>query len=122
MSAMKNLCIMFTPSDLRHSIDRGGAERLSFHHHRMVVFGRRWGAPQQQDEGNGGKRKNHHQLEIIDVADDRSLRLYDVIERCASACGPRTQGVPHDAVVKCVIKCRDMACDGRVIDLIVSYP
>src|ERR1700716_4335112 len=86
----------------------------------MVAFARRWGAPQQQDEGNGGKRKDHHQLEIVDIADDRSLRLYDLIERRASACGPGTQGVLHDAVVEGMIKCRDMAGDGRVIDLIVS--
>src|SRR5712672_2034530 len=86
----------------------------------MVAFARRWSASQQQDEGNRGKRKDHHQLEIVDVADDRSLRLYGLIERRASACGPGTEGVPHDAVVECVIECRDMACDGRVIDLIVS--
>jgi len=86
----------------------------------MVAFARRWGAPQQQDEGNGRERKDHHQLEIVDVADDRSLRLYDLIKRCASACGPGTQGVLHDGVVKGMIECRDMAGDGCVIDLIVS--
>src|SRR5258708_1952826 len=86
----------------------------------MVAFAGRWGAPQQQDEGNGGERKDHHQFEIIDVADDRSLRLYDLIERRASARGPGTQGLPHDTVVERVIECRDMAGDGRVIDLVVS--
>src|SRR5438309_8167450 len=86
----------------------------------MVLFARGWGAPQQQDKGNGGERKDHHQLEIVDVADDRSLRLYDLIERRASACGPGTQGMTHNAVVERVIECRDVACDGRVIDLIVS--
>ena len=65
----------------------------------MVAFARRWGASQQQDEGNRGKRKDHHQFEIIDVADDRGLPLYDLIERRASACGPGTEGEPHDAVV-----------------------
>src|SRR5258705_4186374 len=85
----------------------------------MVVFGG-WGAPQQQDEGNGRERQDHHQLEIVDVADDRGLRLYDLIERRASPGGPGAEGVPHDAAVECVIECRDMACDGRVIDLIVS--
>src|SRR5712672_3873704 len=86
----------------------------------MVAFARRWSASQQQDEGNRGKRKDHHQFEIVDVADDRSLRLYDLIERRASACGPGTQGMTNDAVVERVIECRDVACDGRVIDLIVS--
>src|SRR6266436_2036520 len=86
----------------------------------MVAFARRWSASQQQDEGNRGKRKDHHQFEIVDVADDRSLRLYDLIERRASACGPGTQGMPHDVVVERVIKGRDMAGDRRVIDLIVS--
>src|SRR5712672_2671103 len=86
----------------------------------MVAFARRWSAPQQQDEGNGSKREDHHQFEIINVADDRSLRLYDLIERRASACGPGTQGMTHDAVVERVIECRDVACDGRMIDLIVS--
>src|SRR5258707_1991618 len=86
----------------------------------MVAFTRRWSASQQQDEGNRGKRKDHHQFEIVDVADDRSLRLYDLIERRASACGPGTQSLPHKAVVEGVIEGCDMACDGRVIDLIVS--
>src|SRR5258705_9621353 len=86
----------------------------------MVAFARRWSASQQQDEGNRGKRKDHHQFEIVDVADDRSLRLYDLIERRASACGPGTQSLPHKAVVEGVIEGCDMACDGRVIDLIVS--
>src|ERR1700730_17571330 len=116
----KNLCIVFTPSDPRRSIDLGEAERRSFHHHRMVVFAGRRRASQQQDEGNGGKRKDHHQLEIVDVADDGSLRLDGLIERRASACGPGTQSLPHNAVVEGVIEGCDMAGDGRVIDLIVS--
>src|SRR5712672_2402343 len=95
-------------------------KRLSFHHHCMVVAFRGRRATQQQDKRDRGKREDHHQLEIVDVADDRSLRLYGLIERRASARGPGTQGLAHDAVVECVIECRDVACDGRVIDLIVS--
>ena len=86
----------------------------------MVVFAGRRRAPQQKDEGNGGKREDHHQLEIVDVADDGSLRLDGLIERRAAACGPGTQGLPHNAVVEGVIEGCNMACDGGVIDLIVS--
>ena len=84
-------------------------ECLSFHHHRVVVLARGRRAPQQQDEGNGRERKNHHQLEIVDVANDGSLRLYGLIERRPSACGQGAEGVPHDVVIKYVIECRDMA-------------
>src|ERR1700730_18593903 len=74
-----------------------GTERRSFHHHRMVVFAGRRRAPQQEDEGDRGKRKDHHQFEVIDVADDGSLRLDELIERRAAARGPWTHGLPHDA-------------------------
>src|ERR1700731_4027275 len=86
----------------------------------MVALTGRRRAPQQQDERNGGKRKDHHQLEIVDVADDGRLRLYDLIERRASARGPGAHGLPHDAAVEGVVEGRDMAGDGGVIDLIVS--
>src|SRR6266850_1056840 len=72
------------------------------------------------DQGNGRERKDHHQFEIVDVADDRSLRSYDLVERRASAGGPWAPCLQHGAVVEYVIECRDMACDGRVIDQIVS--
>jgi hypothetical protein len=63
----------------------------------------------QQDEGNGGERKDHHQFEIVDVADNRSLRLYDLIEARPLA----VQGLAAaDGVVKGMIECRDMAGDG----------
>src|SRR6267154_4796282 len=116
----KNLCMGVTSFRLGRLQRPLEGKRLSFHHHCMVVAFRGRRATQQQDKRDRGKREDHHQLEIVDVADDRSLRLYDLIERRASACGPGTQGMTHDAVVERVIECRDVACDGRVIDLIVS--
>ena len=50
----------------------------------MVVsgFGRR--SAQQQDEWEHGKRQDHHQLEIVDIGDDRGLNGDESIERGAS--------------------------------------
>ena len=58
---------------------------------------------QQQHEGNRGERQDHHQLEIIDVADDRSLHLDQLVERCTSAGGPRAHRMKHGAAVEGVV-------------------
>jgi len=49
------------------------------------------------------------------------LHLYHLVERSSSTRCPRAPCLQHGAVVECVIECSDMARDGCVIDLIVSY-
>jgi hypothetical protein len=57
----------------------------------LSALGRR-GAAKEQQQGDGGEREDHHQLEIVDVADDRSLFMDDSIERRASRRGLGAQG------------------------------
>src|SRR5918996_6442308 len=75
-----------------------GSNAALLHDHRMVAACLWGGTPQQEHERNGAQREDHHQFEVVDVADDGSLVLDDLIERGPPRGGPWAPRVRDDAV------------------------